>query len=215
MMTNFKATISIFFLLGMLNLNAQVQRAVDGMSIIRENIIQYSEFNFFKDWTTVATFKSGIGETTTFYPIIFSVPEKNIQLYGLQLDAMVKPQMSATTIAVGGMPGALNKDFLNRSVFIDKADVILFIKFLEKQVVPNLKTTYKKQSKEYVFKTKEMFFSFLIDQKTVRITMHLIDYGPNGDGNWGGQQIEFWTEAKVENIPDLLDKLKIFSKGMK
>jgi hypothetical protein len=202
----------------MLNLNAQVQRAVEGMSIIRENIIQYSEFTFFRDWTTVATFKSGIGETTTFYPITFSVPDKNIKLYGLQLDALVKPQMSATTYAVGGgVPGAavINKDFLSRSIFIDKADVLLFIDFLEKQVVPNLKTTYKKQSKEYVFKTKEMFFSFLIDEKTARITMHLTDYGPNGDGNWAGQQIEFWTEAKVENIPDLVEKLKSFSKSMK
>ena len=149
-MNKFKCTLTIFFFSLISNLNAQVQRVVDGKSIIRENIIQNTEFTFFRDWTTVATFKSGIGETTTFYPIIFSVPEKNIKLYGLQLDAMVKPQMSSVSYAIGGgVPGAsmVNKDFLNRSIFIDKADVYLFIDFLEKQVIPNLKTTYKKQSK--------------------------------------------------------------------
>lgn len=46
-----------------------------------------------------------------------------------------------------------------------------------------------------------MFFSFLIDERDVRITIHLLDYGPLGDGNGGGDQIEFRTEAKVDDLP--------------
>jgi hypothetical protein len=85
---------------------------------------------------------------------------------------------------------------------------------LDEEVVPNLKKKYKKQSKEYVFKSKEMFFSFLIDESKARITMHLSDYGPLGNEP-GGRQIEFWTEAKIDDIPSLQAKLKGFVQSMK
>ena len=53
---------------------SQVQRAIVGQSFIRENIIANSEFHFFRDWSVIATFKSGIGESVEFFPIIFSLP---------------------------------------------------------------------------------------------------------------------------------------------
>jgi hypothetical protein len=59
-----------------------------------------------------------------------------------------------------------------------------------------------------------MFFSFLIDEKDLRITIHIADYGPLGDKP-GGDQIEFWTESKVDDIPVLLNTLKVFAKQMK
>ena len=61
---------------------------------------------------------------------------------------------------------------------------------------------------EYVYKCKEMFMSFLIDEKTLRITMHIVDYGPLGDGKGAGEQIEFWTESQVETIPKFLSSIK-------
>jgi hypothetical protein len=61
------------------------------MSVIRENIIQYKEFNFFRDWSKIATLKSGIGEKVELFPVSFSVPDKKVELYGLQLDVEVKP----------------------------------------------------------------------------------------------------------------------------
>ena len=70
-------------------------------------------------------------------------------------------------------------------------------------------------SKEYVFKTKELFFSFLIYEKTARITIHIMDYGPLGDGMAAGEQIEFWTESKVDEIPELLETIKSFYASMK
>jgi len=86
---------------------------------------------------------------------------------------------------------------------------------LERDVVPNLKTTYKEQSKEYVYKCKEMFMSFLIDEKDLRITMHIVDYGPLGDGIGGGEEIEFWTESQVDKIPGFLTSVKEFYTNMK
>jgi hypothetical protein len=195
---------------------AQVQRAVEGQSIIRDNIILNEEFRFFRDWSKIASFKSGIGETVELFPIVYSVPSKKIELHGLQLDAEVKPQnetLKASYTSSG--VNLLNKDFIKRSVFLDKQDASRFISFLEREVVPHLKDSYKRQSMEYVFKAKEMFFSFLIIEKTARITIHLIDFGPLGDGNGGGDQIEFWTEAKIDEIPELIETLKLFQSKMK
>jgi len=205
---------TIFLLLMMVTLlktEAQVQRAIVGQSVIRDNILAYSEFNFFRDWNVVAIFKSGIGETATFYPVTFEVPDKNIQLFGLQVDVLVKSREN-NAISIGG--GVVKAEFIERSIFIDKSDALAFINFLDEEVVPNLKKKYKKQSKEYVFKSKEMFFSFLIDESKARITMHLSDYGPLGNEP-GGRQIEFWTEAKIDDIPSLQAKLKGFVQSMK
>jgi len=58
------------------SINAQVQRAIEGSSVLRKNILVNQEFNFFRDWTTIASFKSGIGETVKMYPIVFSTPDK-------------------------------------------------------------------------------------------------------------------------------------------
>ena len=64
----------ILFLLLMafvLKAESQVQRAIVGQSVIRDNILAYSEFNFFRDWNVVATFKSGIGEGRIYRKIYF------------------------------------------------------------------------------------------------------------------------------------------------
>lgn len=203
-----KKNIYILALLISFSVNAQIQRAIEGSSIIRKNILVNQEFNFFRDWTTIASFKSGLGETVKMYPIVFSTPDKKMVLQGLQLDAEVKPQETAVPSI------AVNKGILKRTIFIDKDDVNAMISYIERDIVPNLKTTYKKQSKEYVFKSNEMFFSFLINEKDLRITIHIADYGPLGDKP-GGDQIEFWTESKVDDIPILLNTLKVFAKQMK
>jgi hypothetical protein len=196
---------------------SQVQRTLIGKSVIREHIILYDEFNFTRDWNKIAQFKSGIGETVDLFPIIFSVPSKKIELTGLQLDAEVKPQISGTIVYrnSSSVINLNNKDFIKRTVFIDKVDVSRMVSYIERDIIPNLKTTFKKKSKEYVFKSNELFFSFLINEKTARITMHIVDFGPLGDGFGGGEQIEFWTESKIDDIPGLLETLKGFYNSMK
>jgi hypothetical protein len=206
---NMKKYIYIIAFFISFSVNAQIQRAIEGSSVIRKNILVNQEFNFFRDWTNIASFKSGLGETVKLYPIVFSTPDKKIVLQGLQLDAEVKPQESSITTTP-----TVTKGMLKRTIFIDKDDVIGMIAYIERDIVPNLKTTYKKQSKEYVFKSNEMFFSFLIDEKDLRITIHIADYGPLGNKP-GGDQIEFWTESKVDDIPVLLNTLKVFAKQMK
>ncbi len=189
----------------------QVQRVIDGQSVIRDNIIANSEFNFFRDWSNIASFKSGIGESVMLFPVIYSSPDGKVVLHGLQLNAFVKRQVTSTTFVstnVSNFAAAYAKEFFSRSVFIDKDDVKKMITYIERDIIPNLETTYKKQSQEYVYKCKEMFMSFLIDEKQLRITMHISDYGPLGDGHGGGDQIEFWTESQVETMPKFLASIK-------
>jgi hypothetical protein len=211
-----KRLVTLILLSSTLSIGAQVQRAIIGQSIIRDNILVNSEFDFFRDWNTTAIFKSGIGETVTFYPVTFSIPEKNVKLFGLQVDVLVKSreQNGYYTGASGAIGGAVKTEFIERSIFIDKNDAVGFADYLKNQVVPNLKKKYKKQSKEYIFKSREMFFSFLIDENKARITMHLSDYGPLGNEP-GSRQIEFWTEAKIDDIPLLLTKIEAFVDAMK
>jgi len=81
----------------------QVSRNVEGgMSIIRENIILYKEFNFFRDWSKMAVLKSGIGEKVELFPVYFNVPDKKVELYGLQLDVEVKPQKEGIEVKNSG-----------------------------------------------------------------------------------------------------------------
>lgn len=206
-----KKLLILSFTLSSLFCFGQVQRVVEGQSIIRENIIANNEFNFFRDWNNVASFRSGIGESVVLFPVVYSTHDSKITLYGMQLNAFVKRQATLggpVSTNVPNFASAYGKDFFMRSVFLDKDDVKKMITYIERDIVPNLKTTYKKQSKEYVYKCKEMFMSFLIDEKTLRITMHIVDYGPLGDGKGGGDQIEFWTESQVETIPLFLSSVK-------
>ena len=213
---NIRFNIVVFFIFSTISLQAQVQRAVLGTSVIRENIIANAEFHFYKDWTKMGIFKSGIGESIEIFPIIFNTPNSpKIELYGLQLDAEVKPRNNEMKNTIYGGFGLKNKDFIKRSIFIDKSEVGKMITFIERDIIPHLKETYKEKSKEYVFKTKEMFFSFLINEKDARITMHITDFGPLGDGSGGGDQIEFWTETKIEDMPKFLNTIKAFYAQMK
>ena len=145
----------------------------------------------------------------SIFPVVFSTADNKIVLHGLQLDAFVKQQMTVFTTPTVGLPNVANKsDFFTRSIFIDKDEVKKLINYIERDITPNLESSYKKQSKEYIFKSKEMFMSFLVKEKKQRITMHIVDYGPIGNGIGGGSEIEFWTESQVETIPAFLSAIK-------
>jgi hypothetical protein len=210
-----KYIVICILLLNYLNVNSQVQRAINGSSVIRENIISNTEFHFFRDWSRIATFKSGIGETVELFPIVFTNTMNKSEIYGLQLDAEVKPRNNEMKLIGYSGFGLKNKDFIKRSIFIDKIDVGKMITYMERDVIPHLKDSYKDKSKEYVFKSRELFFAFLIYGKDARITMHISDFGPIGDGSGGGDQIEFWTETQVDDFPKFLSILKSFYLNMK
>jgi hypothetical protein len=91
----------------------------------------------------VATFKLGIGESVEFSPLIFSLPNSKFELHGLQLDAEVKPRNTEMRNSCSGLR-LRNKDFVKRSVFIVELEVGEMIAFIERDIIPHLKDTYKK-----------------------------------------------------------------------
>ncbi len=48
-----------------------------------------------------------------------------------------------------------------------------------------------------------MTFSYMVDERTKRITIWLNNYEKEGQTNYS-----FWTETQVDKIPDLLKVLK-------
>jgi hypothetical protein len=147
---------------------------------------QFTQIN--KDWNTVADFNSGIGEYVQFYPIEVIDLKTKEKVKALQLDMYIKKPEIYKTAWVG----------------LDEIDE--FIQFIEKNVIPNLDLKFKKKSTEFIFKAKEMTFSYLVDEKRKRISIWLNNYEREGQLNYS-----FWTETQVDKIPDLLKVLKMIN----
>lgn len=144
---------------------------------------QFTQIN--KDWNTVAEFSSGIGEFVNFYPIEVIDLKTNVKVNALQLDMYVK------------------KPEVNKTAWVGLDEVDEFIQFIEKNVIPNLDLKFKKKSTEFIFKAKEMTFSYIVDEKRKRISIWLNNYEKEGQANY-----YFWTETQVDKIEDLLIVLK-------
>lgn len=144
---------------------------------------QFTQIN--KDWTTIAEFSSGIGEYVNFYPIEVIDLKTNAIVNALQLDMYVK------------------KPEVNKTAWVGLDEVDEFIQFIETNVIPNLDLKFKKKSTEFIFKAKEMTFSYIVDEKRKRISIWLNNYEKEGQANY-----YFWTETQVDKIPDLLKVLK-------
>ncbi|ENA1815707.1 hypothetical protein ABF174_002346 [Flavobacterium psychrophilum] len=144
---------------------------------------QFKRIN--KDWSTIAEFKSGIGEYVNFYPIEVIDLKSNEKVNALQLDLFIKNPDTFKTVWVG----------------IDEVEE--FITFVEKNVIPNLNLKFKDKSTEFIFTAKEMTFSYFVYEKDKKITIKLNSYDNPEILNY-----TFWTETQVDKIPKLLEVLK-------
>lgn len=144
---------------------------------------QFTRIN--KDWNTTAEFKSGIGESVNFFPIEVIDLKSGVKTNALQLDMYIKNPETHKTAWVG----------------IDEIEE--FINFVEDNVIPNLDLKFKGKSSEFIFKAKEMTFSYFIYEKDRRITIKLNSYDDDKILNY-----TFWTETQVDKIPKLLTVLK-------
>lgn len=156
-----------------------------------------------KDWSNIAEFKSGIGETVNFYPVQV-VDLKSGQIReALQVDMYIK-KGGANALIAGALtmnPGLMgNDDYMSAWVGLD--EISEFIAFIEKSIVPNLDLRYKKKSSEFIFNAKEITFKYMVDEKRRRLSIILNNY------NDVGYPFHFWTEARVDKIAELLPVLK-------
>jgi hypothetical protein len=145
---------------------------------------QFTRIN--KDWTTIAEFKSGIGETVEFYPIEVINLKTGEKTNALQLDMKIK------------------KPDVFKTAWIGIEEINEFINFIEKNVIPNLDLRFKDKSSEFIFKANEMTLSYFVYEKKRRLTIKLNSYEDSEFKNY-----TFWTETQVNKIPRLLEVLKI------
>jgi len=140
-----------------------------------------------RDWTTMAEFKSGIGESVQFYPIEVINLKSGEKTKALQLDMNIKNPSVFKTAWVG------------------IEEINEFITFIEKYVIPNLKLKFNNtMSSEFIFNANEVTLSYLVYENKKRLTIKLNSYDDSGFKNY-----TFWTETQVNKIPRLLEILKI------
>lgn len=172
-----------------------------------------------KDWTLIAEFRSGIGETVQFFPIQIVDIKTGIKQNALQVDLKVNTKnLGASTAILGGLIGGLGSATNNPlvtttggnlmaqsigkdgviSLYVDKDQVDEMITFLEQNIIPNLNTKYQDKSSEFIFTAKEIIFKFLIHEKKKRLSIILNDQ----------ESYEFWTESRAEEIEELIPLLK-------
>ena len=90
-----------------------------------------------------------------------------------------------------------------KTVWVGIDEIEEFITFVEKNVTPNLELKFKDKSAEFIFKAKEMTFSYFVLEKDRKITIKLNSYDNDKILNY-----TFWTETQVDKIPKLLAVLK-------
>jgi hypothetical protein len=144
---------------------------------------QFTRIN--KDWTTIAEFKSGIGETVEFYPIEVINIKTGEKTNALQLDMRIK------------------KPDVFKTAWIGVEEINEFINFIEENVIPNLDLRFKDKSSEFIFKANEMTLYYFVKEKDRRLTIKLNEYDDLELKNY-----TFWTETQVDKISNLLNVLK-------
>lgn len=145
-----------------------------------------------RDWTLTAEFESGIGETITFFPVEVIDLKSNKSIKALEMDMNIEYEFM----------GKKRKYFKSSWIDLDEIDELII--FLESYVMPNLKNILeKKQSKVFVFNSRELKFEFGIEEKDDRkISVYLKDFGSIDDEHY------FWTRTQVNKLPKLLEMLK-------
>lgn len=175
-----KTTLILFVLISQLtfsqNIESSTRKFIDEAQFTRIN----------KDWTTIAEFKSGIGETVEFYPIEVINLKTGARTNALQLDMNIK------------------KPDVFKTAWIGIEEINEFITFIEENVIPNLDLRFKDKSSEFIFKANEMTLSYFIYEKRRRLTIKLNSYDESEFKNY-----TFWTETQVDKIPRLLEILKV------
>lgn len=172
-----------------------------------------------KDWSLIAEFRSGTGETVQFFPIQIVDLKTGNKKNALQVDLQVKTKgLGVAGLALGALAGSagavsnnisavaagsslmsqsMTKDGL-LSLYVDREQVNEMIIFLEQNILPNLETKYKDKSSEFIFTANEIIFKFLIHEKRKRLSIILND----------SDNYEFWTESRAEDIGELVPLLK-------
>ncbi|MXN89957.1 hypothetical protein GR160_01845 [Flavobacterium sp. Sd200] len=137
-----------------------------------------------------ATFKSGFGETVDFYSAEIIDLKKNEKMIGLTIESLF-------IIGQQGMSNIQAKE----TAWVGIEEIGDMITWLENYVIPNLQQAVgKKKTIKYIFNSKEIMLKFEVyDNKQIfSVILNNTNYHDK----------YFWTEARVKDIPKVLEVLK-------
>jgi hypothetical protein len=176
--SNIKKTLTLLFLILFNLLSAQ--------NLLNSNARKFMDSDLtlvMRDWNTVATLKSGLGESVSFFPVEITDLKTNQTIKALQIDMSVNCQ--------------------TKSSWVDINEISQFLSFIEDYVIPRISVnTVNKKSNNYIFKSKEIVVSFVVGEYTNRLSVYLKDNGVIDE------QCYFWTETQISKSRDLATVLQ-------
>lgn len=159
------------------------------------NRSSYVQINM--DENEKATFKSGLGETVSFYPSEILDLKLNTKMLGLQVE-------SVYIIGQQGMNTITAKE--TAWVGLEEIDDLLI--WFENYVVPNLESSAgKKKTVKYIFNCEELTLIFEIYNNNQTFSVIL------NNSNFPDKY--FWTKSRVEDIPKVVTALKFLQSKKK
>jgi hypothetical protein len=137
-----------------------------------------------------ALFKSGLGESVSFYPSEIINLKDNIKLLGLAVE-------STYIIGSQGMATISAKE----TAWVGMDEISDLVVWFDNYVIPNLDLEAgKKKTVKYIFNSKEIMLKFEI-YNNIQVFTVIIN-------NSNYRDKYFWTEAKVKDIPNVVKTLK-------
>ena len=185
-----KSLLFTFLFIGFSSLAIGQNKEINSSTRMFIDAADYTQIN--KDWNIKAEFFTGLGESVSFYPIEVIDLKTNKLVKSIQMDMKVFYENRGKT------------ESYIKSSWIDLDEIEEFTYFIETYVVPNLNTKLEKnKSSLYTFQSKEIYFEFLIEGNTKRISIRL-----NSELHYTHEPY-FWTQNNVNKITDLLHVLKL------
>jgi hypothetical protein len=160
--------------------------AQENKSSVRNFINKSDHLKFVENWSTIAEFNSGIGEYVKFYPVYIT-------------DLKTGKEEKAFKVEMYIMSDYSNKK-IYKTAYISDKEVMDFVAFIEKNIIPNLKqSTDKKEKVFYQYNAKELSFIYVVykNSRIIKINLNSTD-----------DLYKFWTKTQVKKIPKLLEILK-------
>lgn len=176
----------LFLLLVATGVNAQNEKRSSASEFIDRS--SYIQINL--DENESAVFKSGWNETVQFYPAEIIDLKQNTKMYGLNVTAeYLVTQQNADNFRV------------KEDAWIGMEEIGDMVVWLEQYVIPNLNTaTGKKKAVKYIFNSNELTLKFEIYDNKQVFSVQL--------NNSMFPDKYFWTEARVKEIPKVLETLR-------
>lgn len=144
-----------------------------------------------RDWNKVANLKSGTGETVSFFPIEITDLKTDLTIKALQVDMSVDCRGFTYT----------------KSSWVDLNEISEFLNFIKNYVVPNISYhTEHKKSINYIFKSKEIVVSYIVEEFNNKLSVYLKN---DGEVN---EECYFWTENQINKSEELVNVLESLNK---